>query len=63
VRVRHRTDITLELIQEVAWRGSSLEIAPEAVALMDRSHETFDALVAQRLRDLRAETFTAEVFR
>jgi hypothetical protein len=30
---------------------------------MDRSHETFDALVAQRLRDLRAETFTAEVFR
>ena len=51
VRVRHRTDITLELIQEVAWRGSSLEIAPEAVALMDRCHETFEALVAQRLRD------------
>ena len=51
VRVRHRTDITLELIHAVAWRGSSLEIAPEAVVLMDRCHETFDALVAQRLRD------------
>ena len=51
VRVRHRTDITLELIQEVAWRGSSLEIAPQAAALMDRCHETFEALVAQRLRD------------
>jgi histidine ammonia-lyase len=51
MRVRHRSDITLELIHAVAWRGTGLEIAPEAVALMDRCHETFEALVAQRLRD------------
>lgn len=49
--MRHRSDITLELIQAVAWRGSSLEIAPEAVAWMDRCHETFETLVADRLRD------------
>lgn len=51
VRARHRTDITLELIHAVAWRGSSLEIAPEALALMDRCQQTFEALVAERLRD------------
>ena len=51
VRVRRRTDITLKVIDAVAWRGSSLEIAPEALALMDRCHETFEALVADRLRD------------
>ena len=50
-RVQHRTDITLALIHAVAWRGSPLEIAPEALALMDRAHEAFEGLVAERLRD------------
>lgn len=49
VRVRSRRDITLEVIHTVAWRGSSLDIAPEALALMDRCHEAFEALVADRL--------------
>jgi histidine ammonia-lyase len=51
VRVGSRHDITLELIHAVAWNGSSLEIAPEALARMDRCHEAFEALVAGRLRD------------
>src|ERR1700759_473751 len=51
LRVRHRADITVDAIHAVAWRGASVEIAPEALALMDRCHETFEALVAQRLRD------------
>jgi histidine ammonia-lyase len=51
VRLRCRADITLDVIHAVAWRGSSLEIAPEALALMDRCHETFEAFVADRLRD------------
>jgi histidine ammonia-lyase len=49
--VRHRADITLDAIHAVAWRGASVEIAPEALAVMDRCHETFEALVAERLRD------------
>jgi histidine ammonia-lyase len=49
VRVRCRRDITLELIHTIAWRGSSLAIAPEALALMDRCQEAFEALVADRL--------------
>ena len=51
MRLRRRADITLDVIHAVAWRGSSLEIAPEALALMDRCHETFEALVAARLGD------------
>jgi histidine ammonia-lyase len=51
MRVQRRTDITLELIHTVAWRGSRVEIAPDALALMDRCHRTFEELVADRLRD------------
>jgi histidine ammonia-lyase len=51
VRVRNRSDITLELVHAVAWRGLSLEIAPEALALMDHRQGAFEALVADRLRD------------
>jgi histidine ammonia-lyase len=51
VRVRNRSDITLEVIHAVAWHGSSVEIAPEALALIDRCHEAFEAFVAGRLRD------------
>lgn len=45
-----RRDITLELIYAVAWQGASVEIAAEALDLMDRSHESFEALVADRLK-------------
>jgi histidine ammonia-lyase len=41
----------LDVIHAVAWRGLSLEIAPEALALMDRCQQTFEALVADRLRE------------
>ena len=51
VRVRRRSDITLDVIHAVAWRRLSLEIAPEALALMDRCQETFEAFVADRLRN------------
>lgn len=49
--MRSRSDITLELIHAVAWRGASLEIAPDALALMDRCQASFEAFVADRLRD------------
>ena len=47
--VRTRSDITLELIHAVAWRGAGLEIAPQALAVMDRCHESFEALVSDRV--------------
>jgi histidine ammonia-lyase len=49
IRVRTRTDITLELIHAVAWAGAGVEIAPEALSVMDRCNETFEALVAERV--------------
>jgi histidine ammonia-lyase len=48
--IRTRREITLELVHAVAWRGAGLEIAPEALALMDRCHESFEALVSDRVR-------------
>lgn len=48
--IRTRREITLELVHAVAWRGAGLEIAPEAMALMDRRHESFEALVSDRVR-------------
>jgi histidine ammonia-lyase len=45
-----RSEITLELVHAVAWRGASLELAPEALARMDRCHESFEAFVSDRLR-------------
>ena len=49
--MRRRSDITLDVIHAVAWRGLRLEIAPEALALMDRCQETFEAFVADRLHN------------
>jgi len=48
-RVHTRSDITLDLIHAVAWRGESLEIAPEALAVMDRCHRAFEDLVTDRV--------------
>src|SRR5450755_1351104 len=50
VLVRDRRDITLEAVYAVAWQGAGLEIAPEALELMDRCHESFEAHVADRVR-------------
>ena len=47
--VRTRTDITLDLVHAVAWRGVGLEIAPDALTLMDQRHESFETLVAERV--------------
>ena len=47
--VRTRSDITLELVLAVAWRGARLEVAVEALAVMDRCHESFEALVSDRV--------------
>lgn len=43
--VRTRHDITLEAVRRVAWEGEPVELSPAAVALMDRCHESFTALV------------------
>lgn len=50
IRVRTRRDITLELVHAVAWRGAALEIAPEALALMDYSQQSFEAFVSETVR-------------
>ncbi|MGA2009847.1 MAG: aromatic amino acid lyase [Solirubrobacteraceae bacterium] len=50
VRVADRHDITLEAVQAVAWRGERLEIAAEALELIDRCHRSFEAYVADRVR-------------
>lgn len=49
VCVRTRREITLELIHTVAWRGAGLEIVPDALALMDRCHESFESFVSDRV--------------
>ncbi len=50
VGLRDRRDITLDAVHAVAWRGANVEIAPEALERMDRCHESFEALVADRVR-------------
>jgi len=47
--IRTRRDVTLELVHAVAWRGARLAIAPQALALMDRCHESFEAFVSDRI--------------
>jgi len=49
--IRTRDDITLKLVHAVAWHGASLTIAPEALALMDERHESFEGLVSDRVGD------------
>jgi histidine ammonia-lyase len=40
-----RFDITLGGLRRVAWEGEGVEITPHAVAVMDRRHRSFNALV------------------
>src|SRR5450755_2100874 len=44
-----RSDVSLDALRSVAWDGQGVEIAPEALALMDRCRESFDALVRARV--------------
>jgi histidine ammonia-lyase len=39
------------LVHAVAWLGAGLEIAPEALAVMDRCQESFEAFVSERVRN------------
>jgi histidine ammonia-lyase len=49
VRLRTRREITLASIHAVAWRGARVEIAPEALALMDQCQRSFEAFVSDRV--------------
>jgi histidine ammonia-lyase len=49
MQVATRADLTLELVHDVAWRGAGVEIAPEALAVMDERQASFEAMVADRL--------------
>jgi histidine ammonia-lyase len=46
-----RHDVTLAATHAVAWQGSPIRIAPEALARMDACAESFDRLVAERVAD------------
>src|SRR5215467_11007531 len=47
--VNVRSDITLSALRRVAWDEEGVELGPDAIARMDRSHESFDAYVRSRL--------------
>jgi len=47
--VNVRSDITLSGLRRVAWDGEGVELGPDAIARMDRSHESFDAYVSSSL--------------
>ena len=49
LQLARRSDITLEVFERVAWQREPVEISPAAIAVMDRCHDTFLALVADRL--------------
>ena len=49
VRLASRADITLDAWRAVAWEGEGVEIVPEALARMDACHESFAALVRERV--------------
>jgi histidine ammonia-lyase len=44
-----RADITLEAFERVAWRGEAVELGAAALAAMNRTHESFERMIAQRL--------------
>jgi histidine ammonia-lyase len=45
VMVESRADLTLAALSRVAWDGERVEIGPRALAVMDRCHDSFKALV------------------
>ena len=51
VLVGNRADISLEAVRRVGWDGESIELAPAALARMDRSHAALAAFVEARLAE------------
>ena len=51
VPLNARSDITLSALRRVAWDGERVELGPDAIARMDRSHESFNAYVRARLAE------------
>ena len=51
VLVGNRADVSLETVRRVAWEGEGVEIAPAAIAEMDRCHAAFAALVEARVAE------------
>src|ERR1700694_679579 len=49
VQLESRSEITLDVFERVAWQREPVEIAPAAMAVMDRSHDAFAGYVADRL--------------
>ena len=49
IRLASRADITLDAWRAVAWQGQGVELAAEALARMDACHESFEALVRERI--------------
>jgi histidine ammonia-lyase len=49
VLLRRRADITLDVFEGVAWGRGTVEIAPDAIDVMNHAHAAFDAFVADRL--------------
>jgi len=51
VLVTTRSDISVDAVRRVAWEGEAVELAPAALALMDRCHAAFAAHVEARLTE------------
>jgi histidine ammonia-lyase len=51
VLVAKRADVSLEAVRRVAWEGEGVEVAPAAIAQMDRCHAAFAAFVEARLAE------------
>jgi histidine ammonia-lyase len=51
VLIARRADITLQAVRRVAWDGEEVELAPEALAQMDRCHASFAAFVEARVAE------------
>lgn len=49
VQLETRSGITLDVFERVAWQREQVEIAPAAIAVMDRCHGAFEAWIADRL--------------
>jgi ABC-type branched-subunit amino acid transport system substrate-binding protein len=51
VLIATRSDVSLDAVRRVAWEGEPVEIAPAALAVMDRCHAALAALVEARLAE------------
>ncbi|HKE79141.1 MAG TPA: aromatic amino acid lyase [Solirubrobacteraceae bacterium] len=51
VPIAKRADITIDAVRRVAWDGEDVELAPEALARMDRCHASFTEFVEARVAE------------